>query len=76
MEKRTRLTATIQPAVEPCDAKMDGVSRMHVGKKKMKRVYRVKAAEKESARMAAKEAAEAMAQEDKPILIDDDLLDD
>ena len=32
-------------------------------------------AEKEAARMAAREAAEAMAKEDKPIEIDDDLLD-
>ena len=33
------------------------------------------AAEKESSRMAAREAAEAMAAEDKPIEMDDDLLD-
>ena len=35
----------------------------------------MKNAEKESQRMAAKEAAEAMAKEDVPIDIDDDLLD-
>ena len=35
----------------------------------------MKKAEQESARMAAREAAEAMAAEDKPIAIEDDLLD-